>query len=202
MTTLSVRVLAGLLLCAAMLCHFCACAFLEDEEDNFSLSTSEGKKAEPMTPETPPPGEADYRIAIYAAADLETPEAELLFLESAFGSTIKLRRTVLLDSSEIRQVEPLVRIGEEGFYNLRLKFTPEGCRQWRALLENYDGKNLAFVVDGVFYRLFIPRRFYAEDADSILVDGPFDEVISRKIMNHSSINFQELQARKSSRKTP
>ena len=132
-------------------------------------------------------------VSIHRIGHLDSAENELIKLDNHFGGNIKLYRVPLLHASNISRIEKTVRPGEEGYFNLRLHLTAKGREQWKALSEQYDGQNLAFVVDGVFYRLFKPRRFYSDTVSNIMIDGPFDRVSAEKIQHYSTFNFQNLQ---------
>ena len=132
-------------------------------------------------------------VSIHQIGHLDSAEKDLIKLNNHFGGTIELYRIPLLHASNISRIEKTVRPGEEGYFNLRLHLTPKGRKQWQALSEQFDGKNLAFVVDGVFYRLFKPRRFYSDTISNIMIDGPFDLVNAEKIQHYSTFNYQRLQ---------
>ena len=132
-------------------------------------------------------------VSIHQTGHLDAKPEDLVKLNHYFGGTITLYRIPLLHSANIYKIEKAERPGEPGYFNLRLHLTPEGKEQWLALSGKFDGKNLAFVVDGIFYRFFKPRRFYSDTANTIMLDGPFDSVNAEKIQHYSEFNYRELQ---------
>ena len=97
----------------------------------------------------------------------------------------------LLDSSEIKYIQPIPIPGDQGFYNLRFDLTDRGHKLWINLSVQHKGAQLAFVIDGTVYRGFVPRQI-ADDALSVIVDGPFDQATAMALQNNSKYNYFKM----------
>ena len=73
--------------------------------------------------------------------------------------------------------------------DLKITLDRRGKMLWGQLALTYRGEQLALIVDGIMYRLFSPRML-AEDADSIIIDGPFDRNTAANIAKHSENNYK------------
>jgi len=111
-------------------------------------------------------------------------------VETMFGDEIIVDRNPLLDSSDIVSIEAIAVNDLPGFYKLRLHLTQDGGKIWRKLsLGNLeDSPSLAFLIDGVSYRTFKPRFLYS-DADTVIIDGPFDEPAALNLEANAIRNF-------------
>ena len=98
----------------------------------------------------------------------------------------------LLDSSEVKYIQPVPIPGDQGFYNLRLDLTERGRKLWINLSVQHKGTELAFVIDGTVYRGFVPRML-DDDADmDVIVDGPFDQATALSLQNTAKFNYFKL----------
>ena len=115
-----------------------------------------------------------------------------VLLPAMFCDDICLNKTVLLDSSEIKYIQPIPIPGDQGFYNLRLDLTERGRKLWINLSVQHKGTELAFVIDGTVYRGFVPRML-DDDADmDVIVDGPFDQATALSLQNTAKFNYFKL----------
>ena len=110
---------------------------------------------------------------------------------SYFGGDVTINSIQLLDSSEIKYIQPVPIPGDQGFYSLRLDMTERGHKLWINLSVQHKGQQLAFVIDGTVYRGFVPRQI-ADDALSVIVDGPFDQATAMALQNHSKYNYFKM----------
>ena len=107
-----------------------------------------------------------------------------------FGDEIIIDKNPVLDSSDIISIEAIAVNDLPGFYKLRLHLTQEGGKRWRKLstADRTVTPSLAFVIDNVLYRTFKPRFLYS-DADTVVVDGPFDEAAALNLEANAIRNF-------------
>ena len=114
-------------------------------------------------------------------------------VETMFGDEIVVDKNPLLDSSDIISIEAIAINDLPGFYKLRLHLTQEGGRIWRKFcVEGRDeSPALAFVIDGVVYRTFRPRFLYSNE-DTVVIDGPFDEVAALNLEANAIRNFMHF----------
>ena len=111
---------------------------------------------------------------------------------SYFGGDVTINSLQLIDSSEIKYVQPVAIPGDQGFYNLRFDLTERGHKLWINLSVQFKGQQLAFVIDGTVYRGFVPRQLDNDEAYSVIVDGPFDQATSMALQNNAKFNYFKM----------
>ena len=103
-----------------------------------------------------------------------------------------LNRAVLLDSSDILSIKAIPLEKQPPYYSLELKLSERGKRHWIGLSLPNKGNHVAFLIDGMVYRTFVPRLFYDDVSTSIVVDGPFDPATAKKLEANASRNHFKL----------
>jgi len=109
-----------------------------------------------------------------------------------FGDDLCLNKTVLLSSSDVTEVKAIPLEKQKPYYSLELKLTPRGKRHWIGLSLPNRATHVAFLIDGIVYRTFVPRLFYDDVTQSIVVDGPFDPATAKKLESNSARNYFRL----------
>ena len=69
--------------------------------------------------------------------------------------------------------------------------TDRGHKLWINLSVQHKGQQLAFVIDGTVYRGFVPRQI-ADNALSVIVDGPFDQATAMALQNNAKYNYFKM----------
>ena len=103
-----------------------------------------------------------------------------------------LKKAVLLDSSDILSIKAVPLEKQPPYYSLELKLSDRGKRHWIGLSLPNKGNHVAFLIDGMVYRTFVPRLFYDDVSTSIIVDGPFDPTTAKKLESNASRNHFRL----------
>ena len=109
-----------------------------------------------------------------------------------FGDDICLNKAILLDSADIKKVVAIPIEKQPPYYSLELKLTDRGKRHWIGLSLPNRGTHVAFIIDGIVYRTFVPRLLYDDVTDSIIVDGPFDPATAKRLESNAARNFVRL----------
>lgn len=109
-------------------------------------------------------------------------------IKAYFEDDVTINKLQELDSSEILSITAVPISGSDN-YNLLLNLTERGRKMWVALSVASKGLPMAFVVDGMMYRRFIPRVLANDSISSVLVDGPFDRATALGIQNQSKLNY-------------
>ena len=131
-------------------------------------------------------------VSIHEVIRRRTGDSIERTVSSYFGDDVTIHAMQLLDSSEIRYIQPVPIPGDQGFYNLRLDLTERGRKLWINLSVQHKGTELAFVIDGTVYRGFVPRML-DDDADmDVIVDGPFDQATALALQNNAKFNYFKL----------
>lgn len=107
--------------------------------------------------------------------------------------------TPWLTSLYIEDVIPVERVQDKrGVYDLKLLLTATGKEKWQKMVDANPEYGFALLVDGVLYQTFKPRKFYDRKSREIVLEGPFDEALCKKLHMRAPFNFLKLneQARK------
>ena len=118
-------------------------------------------------------------------------DKEVMF-PAMYCDDLCLNRAVLLDSSDILGIKAIPIDKQPPYYSLELKLSDRGKRHWIGLSLPNKGNHVAFIIDGVVYRTFVPRLFYDDVSTSIIVDGPFDPTTAKKLESNASRNHFRL----------
>ncbi|MBP5586095.1 MAG: hypothetical protein J6Y92_07055 [Lentisphaeria bacterium] len=106
-----------------------------------------------------------------------------------FGDDICVNKAILLDSADVKKIKAIPIEKQPPYYSLELKLTDRGRRHWIGLSLPNRGSHVAFIIDGIVYRTFVPRLLYDDVTDSIIVDGPFDPTTAKKLEANSNRNY-------------
>lgn len=109
-----------------------------------------------------------------------------------FGDDICLNKAILLDSADVKSIKAIPIEKQPPYYSLELKLTDRGRRHWIGLSLPNRATHVAFIVDGIVYRTFVPRLLYDDVTDYIIVDGPFDPATAKKLETNSARNYFRL----------
>ena len=94
-----------------------------------------------------------------------------------FGDDICLNKAILLDSADVKEIKAI---------------PIEKMPPWIGLSLPTRATHVAFIVDGIVYRTFVPRSLYDDVTDSVIVDGPFDPATAKRLEANSKRNFFRL----------
>ena len=109
-----------------------------------------------------------------------------------FGDDICLNTAILLDSADVKSIKAIPIEKQPPYCSLELKLTDRGRRHWIGLSLPNKATHVAFIIDGIVYRTFVPRLLYDDVTDSIIVDGPFDPATAKKLESNSARNYFRL----------
>lgn len=171
---------------AALLCSvlFC-CGYHSCDRDEVRLYSDPDNWEEMQLP-------PKYVVSIHEVIRHKNGDSVERTVASYFGGEVTINSLQLLDSSEIKNIQPVAIPGDQGFYNLRFDLTDRGSKLWINLSVQHKGTQLAFVVDGMVYRGFVPRQLSDDTATSVIVDGPFDQATAMAIQNNSKYNYFKM----------
>lgn len=167
-----------------------ACASLQDESGSMNSDLQDQKFNEFMTS----PVEGAVSIHTIVSGKSKNPAGELT-VHGFYGEKILVEKLPWLTSLEIQDIIPVERpLKVRGIYDLKLQLSDKGREQWDAMVKNDspDSDGYAVLIDGVFYMAFHPRRFYKASAREIVLEGPFDQVVSTKLNKNAPFNYLKL----------
>ncbi len=106
------------------------------------------------------------------------------------GDKIWINTNYYIHSSTIQAIDIVPSKDKTGYYDLKLKLDYHGKLVWMQLSAEYLNKQLAFIIDGVCYKLIQPEKIITEEENVVLVKGPFEKVIAEALMEHSMKNYK------------
>ena len=109
-----------------------------------------------------------------------------------FGDDICLDKTILLDSGDVKKIRAIPIEKQPPYCSLELKLTDRGRRHWIGLSIPNKATHVAFLIDGIVYRTFVPRMLYDDITDSVIVDGPFDPATAKRLEANAARNYFRL----------
>ena len=106
------------------------------------------------------------------------------------GKTICVNTNAFLHSRNVQEIEIIPSAQKKGFYDLELKLDYHGKNVWMQLSVNHAYTELAFLIDGVFYRPIMPDKISTEDQDLVYLRGPFDPVTAKSLKENAPFNYK------------
>lgn len=132
-------------------------------------------------------------VSIHSVIRYRRGDSMEKMLPSYFGDDVCVAPLQLLDSGNIKEIQAIPIPDDPGFYNLKLKLSDRGRKLWIGLSVPNKGTQLAFVIDGMVYRGFVPRLLYNDTTDEVIVDGPFDQATAMELQNQSKRNYKRME---------
>ena len=110
------------------------------------------------------------------------------------GRTVWINIQSYIHSNAIKEIELVPRNGSQNFFDLKLFMNRKGRMRWMQLSAGFKNEPLAFVIDGTFYRSFIPKPMVGDyDADDnstyVIIEGPFDKGTAEALKEWAPKNF-------------
>jgi hypothetical protein len=106
------------------------------------------------------------------------------------GKTICVNTNAYLHSRNIQDIEIIPSASKKGFYDLQLRLDYHGKNIWMQLSVNHAYTEVAFLIDGVFYRPIMPDRITTEEDDLVYLRGPFDPVTAKSLKENATLNYR------------
>lgn len=111
------------------------------------------------------------------------------------GRKIWINVNSFIHSSVIKKVELIPSTKKGKYYDLKLFLNRKGRLHWMALSNGFKNERVAFLIDGMFYRSFLPKPIVGdyEDLDNsayVIIEGPFDQGTADLIAEWAPKNFQ------------
>ena len=176
------RLLApAVLICSAIFC----CGYHSCDKEEIHLYFDPDSWEEMQLP-------PKYVVSIHEVIRPARGDSVERTVASYFGGDVTIHSMQLIDSSEIKYIQPVPIQGDQGFYNLRFDLTDRGRMLWINLSVQHKGTQLAFVIDGTVYRGFVPRQLEDDTATTVIVDGPFDQATAMAIQNNAKYNYYKM----------
>ena len=110
------------------------------------------------------------------------------------GRSVWININSFIHSSVIRKIELVPRDPQKHFFDLKLFMNRRGRLRWMQLSAGFKNEPLAFVIDGIFYRSFIPKPMVGdydtdEETTYVMIEGPFDKGTAEALAESAPTNF-------------
>jgi hypothetical protein len=105
------------------------------------------------------------------------------------GRKLWINTNFFIHSNHIMDVKLIPRDGKKDFYDLELKLDRKGAMKWLQMTLHFRGQPMAVLIDGMYYRTFVPEKLTTEDDEWVLLEGPFDAVTAKGIKKYAKINY-------------
>ena len=137
--------------------------------------------------------EAKYVISVHEIVKYRRGSDFEQNVDSFFGKSICVNRNYFLHSKDIVAVEAVRRTDNPDFYDLRLTLSSRGMKLWSAfsVTTRVDRKEMAFLVDGMYYRSFKPSILLDPEVAFVTVEGPFDPATVSGILKYAKSNYRK-----------
>jgi hypothetical protein len=106
------------------------------------------------------------------------------------GKPICINTNAYLHSRNVQEIEIIPSAQKKGYYDLELKLDYHGKNVWMQLSVNHAYTELAFLIDGVYYRPVMPDKISTEDEYVVYLRGPFDPVTAKALKDNALANYK------------
>ncbi len=132
----------------------------------------------------------DYVLSVHRVVKYPRGESELeKELPTLTGGKIYINVNSEIHSRNFIKVVAVPRRDNPETFDLQVTLDRRGKMLWGNLSIAYRGETLALVIDGILYRQFKPRML-PEDAETVLIDGPFDRNTAMTVAKNSEKNYK------------
>jgi hypothetical protein len=138
----------------------------------------------------PKPTKTQYLVSINEI--IKYPRASRIEKEvpTITGENIWVSTTPFLSSSAIVKIEAIPIKDRENFCDLKLKLSRRGSLVWMQLSAERAFRQLAFLVDGVFFRKIVPEHLTTEKDEYVILKVGLDNVTAQAIADASEKNYR------------
>lgn len=144
------------------------------------------------------PADPEYVISVHRIVRYRRGEELEREVDTFSGGVVCVNVNPFLHSRNIKKVDLGARPGEEGFYDLVLHLDKRGQMLWSSVAVQFRGEKMGLIIDGVFYRSFMPHIPNPDDIDektgsvTVLLEGPIDQATAKSIAKFSEKNYKAM----------
>ena len=114
-------------------------------------------------------------------------------IDTFSGQKVWININPFIHSDVIKKIELAPRDEKGEFYDLKLFLNHKGRLRWMQLSNAFAHEKVGLVIDGVFYRSFLPKPMVGEYDDGektyVLIEGPFDKGTAEAVQKHAEDNY-------------
>lgn len=142
------------------------------------------------------PTDPEYVISVHRIIKYRRGEDLEREIDTFSGRTVCVNVNPFLHTRNIKKVDLVPRPNDQGFFDLLLHLDKRGQMLWSSVAIQYRGEKMGLVVDGVFYRAFMPAIPNPDDIDektgsvTVVLEGPIDQATANSIQKFSEKNYK------------
>jgi len=137
-----------------------------------------------------PKDKAIYVVSVHEIVKYPRAQSLEMNIPSFSGTPVCINTNYFLHSKHITAIEIVEEKDKPGFYDLILSLDRRGRMLWSALSVNFRNTQMAFVIDGVYYRSFSPEQLGSDEDVSVKIKGPFDLATAEGLKRNSEKNHK------------
>lgn len=134
----------------------------------------------------------EYVVTIHEIIKYKRADMLEIDIPGYFQESICVNKNYFLHSKEITQIELVERKEDPGMYNLLVTLSERGQKMWIALSVPNQKRDIAFVVDGRYYKSFAPKLLKNDTDRTVTIEGPFDPATAMGLTNNAEKNYKKL----------
>lgn len=162
---------------AAMTAFTSSCESLETMMDDMEKPDTEKDKTQ-------------YVVTIHEVVKYPRAQALEMNIPTFSGSTVCINANYFIHSRNITRIDIFEEKDKPGFYDLDLILDRRGRLLWTSISVNFRGAQMGFVIDGLYYRGFVPEQLDSDEDMIVRVKGPFDTATAMGLKKHAEKNYK------------
>ena len=142
------------------------------------------------------PTDPEYVISVHRIVRYRRGDQLERDIDTFSGGVVCVNVNPFLHTRNIKKIDLAVRDGDPGFFDLVLHLDKRGQMLWSSIAVQYRGEKLGLVIDGVYYRAFMPKIPNPDDIDektgsvTVILEGPIDQATAHGIAKFSEKNYR------------
>lgn len=125
-----------------------------------------------------------------------TKEIEVMVPSYVYeNKTICINRNSYLSSRHIKKIERVPNKKVNNTYDLILYLDNSGMIKYDIISTTLKGQKIGVLINSRFYRSSIVQKPINKEQKKILIEGPFGDAISQKIVEKSTINYDHYNSK-------
>ena len=138
---------------------------------------------------------AIYVITVHEIVKYPRAQELEMNIPSFSGTPICINANYFLHTKNITKIDLIEQKDKPGFFDLNLTLDRRGKMVWSSISVNYRNTQMAFVIDGVYYRSFTPEQLDNDEAMTVRIKGPFDTATAMGLKKNAEKNYKLFNAK-------
>lgn len=162
---------------AAAIAFTSSCDTLEGAFDDLNKTETEKDKAV-------------YVVTVHEIVKYPRSQDLELNIPAFSGTPVCVNMNYFLHSKNITKIDLVEEKDKPGFYDLDITLDRRGRLLWTSMSVNFRSIQMAFVIDGVYYRSFAPEQLDSDEDMVVRIKGPFDMGTATGLKKNAEKNYK------------